>query len=71
MIMDNSTELRIELNEKDNTSLWTGFLFACYFEKTIVVDMILNNWQDLKLDLEAGRNGFQLAHEEEISFVLW
>ena len=51
LFLDNALELRIELNVKDTTFLWTAFHFACYYGKTSIVDMILAHSKSLNIDL--------------------
>ena len=64
MIMKKSTELKMDLNAKDNFGR-TAFHYACNFGKTIIIERMISNSKSLKLDLNAkdtdGKTAFKLA----------
>ena len=58
MIIENSAMLNIDLNAKNNDGL-TAFHYACTWGNTSIVEMMINNSESLKLDLDS--TGFQWA----------
>ena len=71
--MKKSSELKIDLNIKDNSGR-TAFHLACMNGRVRIVDMMIEQSESLELDLKAedcdGKTGYQFANVHQRTAVV-
>ena len=69
LIMKNSHKLKIDLNEKQDRTLKTGFIYACQLGHTEIVETIMKNSKSMNIELNTldfyNRNAFHHACQND------
>merc|ERR1711860_131400 len=75
-MLDMAQEVKIDLNAKDNLKK-TGFIWACYYKHSEIIDLIMAKAESLQIDLQAkdedGKSGFDYFpehfHKEKLNLL--